>query len=590
LRPYFELKDGAHPCYELCRSLKLAGTDEQVVRRASIALAAVKDIPTSLRALLAVLRFWAGSIGTTAAALYYVMMIPADRLLPGKPLWFQIISAVALILPYSITSFIACRDLMHSLPRKGVVATTTTIGCSWLLGMAALSGDYATSIFTIMAYLLHVASAVLSVWWTGSNDRAIHAPCRVAMLHNRFLGIDGAYFVWKALAMQMFTVVLQTTAKLDSLAAMVWIKGAAWPGFDSLMPTLAPIFWTFVGALLVNAIYPGVLLQCRNRMLQRDAAAAMDGAVGFIYVLIFALCGCFTQAWGSVLPVKTYAYVSNLWPLIHMVTVARSLEAAAAQRACQVEASADTTPLPRRAAVCFWLIALTGIATEMFTLGQDRYPFGDWNHHCRPCVCDEAGALISCAVPAEFQITDIFLANKGINGIVPGAFKKFDLQGHLDLSHNTITTLRAGSFEGLKNLKWHLDLSSNNMSNVEPGAFVGLASLTTLFLRDNRLRVLRSGTFDGLRRLWAVFLDGNTRLKRIEVGAFTQTPALKRVWAAALETNCTLIHDLFSLPDGVMCIDEPCIYDYTRVGGGIGNGVCESELDRQECLWDGGDC
>ena len=45
-----------------------------------------------------------------------------------------------------------------------------------------------------VAYLLHVAAAALSLRWSSGHKRT---RSRVAMLYDRYLGIDGRVFVWK---------------------------------------------------------------------------------------------------------------------------------------------------------------------------------------------------------------------------------------------------------------------------------------------------------------------------------------------------------------------------------------------------------
>ena len=67
LRVYFELKDGAHPCYELCRSLGLVSAEitarSSVARRASLFERAAKEqMALKLRAALSFLRYMAGAL------------------------------------------------------------------------------------------------------------------------------------------------------------------------------------------------------------------------------------------------------------------------------------------------------------------------------------------------------------------------------------------------------------------------------------------------------------------------------------------------------------------------------------------------
>ncbi|XP_063001881.1 leucine-rich repeat and immunoglobulin-like domain-containing nogo receptor-interacting protein 4 [Elgaria multicarinata webbii] len=100
----------------------------------------------------------------------------------------------------------------------------------------------------------------------------------------------------------------------------------------------------------------------------------------------------------------------------------------------------------------------------------------------------------------------------------------------LDLSRNSLRTLRQGMFTRLEALK-ELDLSHNVISNIEHGAFNRLQKLMTLRLKGNRLKMVPEGVFMELPNLSVLdistnqillFLDRSfkdlSNLRRLETG------------------------------------------------------------------------
>ena len=246
--------------------------------------------------------------------------------------------------------------------------------------------------------------------------------------------------------------------------------------------------------------------------------------------------------------------------------------------------------LSLREAAAYSALALCAIAATLLSGDRDRYPFGGaWDGPCRPCECDGNGTLVSCDLPAELKILFIFLDDRGIADIKPGAFKGLDYLLAFSLSSNRIATLRVGAFGGLPHLVG-LDLSYNRIATIEPGAFRGLRSLSILGLRDNSLVSLTAGALDiggyddGLRNL---FLDDCDRLREVEVGALPG--ALQHVWLPGAALNCSQIAP--RLPGGATYLDGAyCdVEELMR----IGTGDCDDskgDYDTAECAWDGGDC
>jgi hypothetical protein len=96
------------------------------------------------------------------------------------------------------------------------------------------------------------------------------------MLYRRYFGINGTLFMWKVATLQLITIVLQATTKIELFGMSVAMEGATSPGLTAFSIILRPMYWTFVCALALNTVYPAVLLRSKRYRLQRDAVAAID--------------------------------------------------------------------------------------------------------------------------------------------------------------------------------------------------------------------------------------------------------------------------------------------------------------------------
>ena len=548
-----------------------------------------------------------GGLAAMSSASFPLFLLYYDIVLPGEPLGVsKIVHAVALATPFSIVSLLACRDLIF-----GAVTTSRweaagyiTFGCCLCLAFGALSGLLLPLLGIMVFCLFHVAAAVAQELCCGDGGNGgTRGHGRAAILYQRYLGIAGEWFVEKTAAMQFATIVLQATSKLQYLGAAVAMKGAVGPRVAWLAPLVTPLYWLFVSALVVNATVPFALLQSKRRVLQRDAVAALDIALDLVYFFDFMCSMVLAEAFPTALTIAPYDYLSMFWPLLHIVTVARSIEAAAVWRRAEDEENALSASegdadggggapqlrrLSWRAAAACSALALSVIALTLFSGDRDRYPFGGaWNGMCRPCECDGNNVLVSCALPADLKATALFLDNKRIAGIRPGAFQGLKWLKTLSLSENDIAMLRAGAFDGLPHLDWGLELSFNSISMIESGAFRGLRTTSTLALRDNPLEVLPAGVLGGgLDELHNLFLDDCGLLREVEAGAFPS--ALKHVWLPGAALNCSQI--AAQLPGGAICLDGAhCDVETIQW---VGRGICD-ELwghNTAECAWDGGDC
>ena len=78
----------------------------------------------------------------------------------------------------------------------------------------------------------------------------------------------------------------------------------------------------------------------------------------------------------------------------------------------------------------------------------------------------------------------------------------------LDLSDQSIRTLKAGDFDGMLSLRT-LYLDNNDLTSLPSGVFEDLISLRELHLNSNNLAVIPHGLFEGLTQLRRLHLSGN---------------------------------------------------------------------------------
>jgi hypothetical protein len=416
----------------------------------------------------------------------------------------------------------------------------------------------------------------------------------VATLYRRYFGINGSVFVWKVAALQLLTIVLQATAKIEILSMAVFMEGAVGPRFEPYSWLLKPLYWTFICALALNAVLPAVLLHSKHRSQQRDAVAVTDVVFDTVYFLTFFYSMYASCSLPQLVQTAPNLYASNLLPLARVVTTTRAIETAAMQRRAEAAGSPQESSqqqhaaarqrLPRWAAVSFLMLAALGCWGPFLLVGtRDRYPFSHGDG-CRPCRCSAEGVLESCAIPATLGVPLLHMDDKGIRGIAPSAFTGLSIET-LDLSHNNVSSLPVGALYGLGHLR-SLDLSANAVGALGTGVFDAVPLLTTLVLRNNPLAVLRAGTLAGLDELRNLFLDGSDELRMVEPGAFAGAPRVAHVWMAGSALNCTRL----GLPGGVTCFDEVSC-DVRHITW-IGNRACDSigGYDTAVCAWDGGDC
>jgi hypothetical protein len=360
---------------------------------------------------------------------------------------------------------------------------------------------------------------------------------RVGLLYDRHLGIRGKNFVWKVFVVQLMTVLLQTPSKLPTFAASSTIGNGAF-GVNAAVQIPHLIF---MGALVVNCLYPPILLRMSSVRWQREMAATCDVYLDCIYIWMFVLT-MFTGDFSSPFPISPWAYLSCFWPVMHVFTAARALEAAVTHRVQEAQALASgrattamnvrSSRLPRWGAVLYFLLTM-GFFVGSLMQTQYLWPFATpcggsprgW------CGCSSDGTtLYTCRnVPATYTSGGFAdFANRGLTTVYPRTFDK-----------PSWTRIKAMSFV------------NNNLASLDPDTFAGpLGSVEYLDLGKNHLRTIDATLFSGLRGLRIVNLDNNA-ITSIAPGAFANNPLLELVLLRGNPVGCSTIQA--ELPEGAVC-------------------------------------
>ena len=105
----------------------------------------------------------------------------------------------------------------------------------------------------------------------------------------------------KVLTLQLLTVILQSVFKLPQLsAAALFDTVVGWAGFC-----------IFFSALIVNSLYPSVLLRYESASLQRDAVAGIDVGLDLIYSVVSSLLLYVAKAPAMTLPHDILFFASS---------------------------------------------------------------------------------------------------------------------------------------------------------------------------------------------------------------------------------------------------------------------------------------
>ena len=125
-------------------------------------------------------------------------------------------------------------------------------------------------------------------------------------------------------------------------------------------------------------------------------------------------------------------------------------------------------------------------------------------------------------------LKELDLSNNSLSSLSAGIFDRLTALKELDLSNNSLSSLSAGIFDRLTALK-ELDLSNNSLSSLSAGIFDGLTALEGLNLGNNSLSSLTADIFSKLTKLEFLYLDNND-LSSLPDGIFNKLTALEELW------------------------------------------------------------
>ena len=117
------------------------------------------------------------------------------------------------------------------------------------------------------------------------------------LLYQEYFGIEGKLYGFKVAMLQLFTVMLQAFGKLQIMGGLVSFAFHSAPKHSDAFERC---FWTFMGFLCLNSIYPSVLLAVPSVKWVRRGAAMMDAVLDIAYTstyLIITLLAIYDCRW-----------------------------------------------------------------------------------------------------------------------------------------------------------------------------------------------------------------------------------------------------------------------------------------------------
>uniref|UniRef100_A0A8C6WWN4 Leucine rich repeat transmembrane neuronal 4 like 2 n=1 Tax=Neogobius melanostomus TaxID=47308 RepID=A0A8C6WWN4_9GOBI len=150
-----------------------------------------------------------------------------------------------------------------------------------------------------------------------------------------------------------------------------------------------------------------------------------------------------------------------------------------------------------------------------------------------PASCRCEGKIVYCEsgifldVPENITVScqGLSLRYNNLLGLLPYQFAHLNQLIWLYLDHNSINTVDALAFHGVRRLK-ELILSSNKISHLHNNTFSAIPNLRNLDLSYNQLQFVHPGHFYGLRKLQNLHLRSNG-LKQIFVRTFLECRSLE---------------------------------------------------------------
>lgn len=155
------------------------------------------------------------------------------------------------------------------------------------------------------------------------------------------------------------------------------------------------------------------------------------------------------------------------------------------------------------------------------------------------------GPLDPYSFPKMESLKDLQLSHNSLSSIKMGALAGLIKISILSLHHNQIDVLEDNAFSYLRSLTT-LDLSHNRIVAVSGGSLAGLSNLVNLDLRHNFLRALTADLILPLQKLGDLRLDDND-LSIVSSDALRNNTILKRLTLSENPLNCDCTITEFAL-------------------------------------------
>ncbi|CAK9014130.1 Leucine-rich repeat-containing G-protein coupled receptor 4 (G-protein coupled receptor 48), partial [Durusdinium trenchii] len=412
---------------------------------------------------------------------------------------------------------------------------------------------------SVVLSLPYLALILVLVWDLGSFQAKYRKLKPTQLLYEKYFGVRGRFYSIKVAILQLLTVLLQAFGKLQILGGIVSLSLQQ----SKLSDVLERCFWTFVGFLCLNSLYPSILFVYPSRKWARLGGAMMDAILDMAYTityLVFTLLAIYELGleqeisgnFGDEEAVKFTAkldpalafpsdflgYFAVYYSVAHVCTVCRALERVE-HSTMPPSLQGSTSSLLRRAnrlrlkkckVVCKALYSpVLLMAIFSLLLSSNSYPGHSKGFGCFPCRCSQMGSfqqLESCGLAGVLRLKDLSLSDKNISNVTEGAFESSRLLQRLSLSGNPLHVLPKKMFLPLKDLQL-LDLGRMGLQSVESETFEGLFGLKVLSLSQNKLQQLPNDLLYPMPALEQLLLGGKYEgdVRRIDGNLLKALPA-----------------------------------------------------------------
>jgi len=301
IKAFAEIKEEAHAAYETARSLGLMGDmpGQGLDDLDDLEEEADREPPVATRHLLSMaLRFTASFLALLLAFLggwFGQLMYNYDLETNKVP---KLAWALLFMIPLSVVGSLHFRAMFSNAASDceaaGLAAAWIFCMAAYLslgfMGFAGSAPNVSTDSLSGYHMSVTLPCAVICVWMLcRSRVSCCHRPrgtksSRISLLYQRMFGVHGTHFGYKVLFAQAGTIILQSTSRLSLLGAAPLIQDGGY--FNGIYWDAKTWFWVFFGVLLVNALYPSVILHAKAITVQRDLALYIDLILDFLYLIV----------------------------------------------------------------------------------------------------------------------------------------------------------------------------------------------------------------------------------------------------------------------------------------------------------------